>query len=316
MNVLVTGGAGFIGSQLTQRLAARGDTVTVIDNLDPFYDPNIKRANVAAFPASVKFVEGDFRDEALVEQLFNEGHFQRVAHMGALANVRASLDKGPLYSDVNTRGSVILMDAARRHGIDQFVLASTSSVYGETKNIPFKEADAPDFPLAPYPASKRSAEIFAHAYSVTFGLNVTSLRFFNVYGPNGRPDMMPLRTIHAILNDETITVFDGGALMRDWTYIEDIIDGVTAAVDRPNGYKIYNLGCGAPLSLTDFITHYEQLIGKKAKVVSAPAPVSEPRVTYCDNSLARAELGFEPKTNIAQGLANTWEWFQRAYLAG
>jgi UDP-glucuronate 4-epimerase len=219
-----------------------------------------------------------------------------------------------LYADVNTRGSVVLLDAARRHGVGLFVLASTSSVYGNTQRIPFSEADAPDFPLAPYPASKRSAEIFAHTYTASFGLNVTVLRFFNVYGPNGRPDMMPLRTMRAILSGETITAYDDGTMMRDWTYIDDILDGVVAALERPGGYRIYNLGSGAPLPLTEFIAHFERLIGMPALVKSAPAPVSEPHITFCDNSLARAELDFAPQVAISEGLARTWAWYKQLVL--
>lgn len=310
MTTLITGGAGFIGSQLAARLLQQGQPVVILDNFDAYYDPAIKRANVAALGKTPVVIEGDIRDRALVERLFDQYGIARVAHMAALAGVRNSVEQGPLYAEVNTVGSTTLMDIARRYGLQVFVQASTSSVYGQAKRLPFSEDDAPDFPLAPYPASKRAAELFAYTYHQLFGLNVTVLRFFNVYGPSGRPDMMPIKVIESILNDRVITVYDEGRLERDWTYIDDIINGVAAALERPMGYQIINLGCGAPIPLTEFIHIYERLIGKKALTRPAPAPVSEPRVTYCDNTRARALLGFEPKTRIEEGLARTWEWYR------
>lgn len=310
MTTLITGGAGFIGSQLAAHLLQQGQPVVILDNFDDYYDPAIKRANVAALGQAPVVIEGDIRDRALVERLFDQHGITRVAHMAALAGVRNSVEQGPLYAEVNTVGSTTLMDIARRRGLHVFVQASTSSVYGQAKRLPFSEDDAPDFPLAPYPASKRAAELFAYTYHQLFGLNVTVLRFFNVYGPSGRPDMMPIKVIESILNDRVITVYDEGRLERDWTYIDDIIAGVAAALERPMGYQLINLGCGAPIPLTEFIHIYERLIGKKALTRPAPAPASEPRVTYCDNSRARALLDFEPKIRIEEGLARTWEWYR------
>lgn len=310
MTTLITGGAGFIGSQLAAHLLQQGQPVVILDNFDDYYDPAIKRANVAALGQVPVVIEGDIRDRALVERLFDQHGITRVAHMAALAGVRNSVEQGPLYAEVNTVGSTTLMDIARRRGLHVFVQASTSSVYGQAKRLPFSEDDAPDFPLAPYPASKRAAELFAYTYHQLFGLNVTVLRFFNVYGPSGRPDMMPIKVIESILNDRVITVYDEGRLERDWTYIDDIIAGVAAALERPMGYQLINLGCGAPIPLTEFIHIYERLIGKKALTRPAPAPASEPRVTYCDNSRARALLDFEPKIRIEEGLARTWEWYR------
>jgi len=219
-----------------------------------------------------------------------------------------------MYADVNTTGSVVLMNLARQHDVSNFIQASTSSVYGQTQRIPFTEDELPDFPLAPYPASKRAAELFAYSYYQLFGLNVTVLRFFNVYGPNGRPDMMPLKVIDSILNDKTIQTYAAGKLERDWTYIDDVVDGIIAALDRPLGYEIINMGCGQPTALTRFIEIYEQLIGKKAITNPVPAPASEPRITYCDNSRARDLLGFDPQVQLEEGLARTWQWYQKTYL--
>lgn len=313
MTTLITGGAGFIGSRLALRLLAEGERVIVLDDFNDYYDPAIKRGNVAAMVGDVQIIEGDIRDDLLIDQLFNDEPIERVAHMAAMANVRYSTERGRQYAEVNTSASVSLMDAARRHGVAQFVLGSTSSVYGNTDRIPFVEDDAAMTPLAPYPASKRAAEIFAHSYHHLFGLNVTSLRFFNVYGPHGRPDMMPMRVIDSILKGETITLFGDGLLQRDWTYIDDIIAGVRAALYRPLGYALINLGFGAPITLIEFIHIYENLIGKSAITHSVPAPATEPQITYCDNTRARQLLDFSPQTPVQDGLAQTWTWYRSRF---
>ncbi len=313
MTTLITGGAGFIGSRLAAHLMHTGEPIIILDNLDPYYDVSIKRANLAALGKAAVFVEGDVRDEALVQRIFSSYPIKRVAHLAAMAGVRYSIDNGRLYSDVNTSGSVTLLDAARQHGIEVFVHTSTSSVYGRTQRIPFREEDAPDEPLAPYPASKRAAELFAHTYHHLFKLNVTILRLFNVYGPGGRPDMMPIKTIEAIVNGKPIQAYGGGSLQRDWTYVDDCVAGIAAALERPMGYQIINLGCGHPISLTDFIQIYEEIIGKAAIIHDVPIPDSEPLITYCDNTRARELLGFDPKTPIEEGLRQTWEWYRQHY---
>lgn len=309
MTTLITGGAGFIGSRLGLRLLDQGESVIILDNFDPYYDPALKRANVAAMGEKAIVVEGSLCDEPLVESLFEQYPIDRVAHLGALANVRYSVERGRQYADVNTSGTVTLLDAARKHQVKVFVIGSTSSVYGQTARIPFVEDDAATLPLAPYPASKRAAEMFGYSYHQLFGLNVNVVRFFNVYGPHGRPDMMPMKAIQAILRGETIQLFEGGELQRDWTYIDDIVSGVCLALDKPLGYEIFNLGFGAPITLNAFIRIYERLIGKQAVTVNVPTPRSEPPITYCDNSKARNLLGFAPKVDIETGLTRTWEWY-------
>jgi UDP-glucuronate 4-epimerase len=312
MSILVTGGAGFIGSRLAARLLAAGEQVVILDNFNTYYDPAIKRENIASLNKDkLVLVEGDVRDEALMKRVFAEYHVHKVAHLAAMAGMRFSADQARLYAEVNTTGSVVLMDAARKHNVEVFVQASTSSVYGQTLRIPFKEEDPADWPLAPYPASKRAAEIFAHSFHHLFGLNVTVLRFFNVYGPHGRPDMMPIKVIEAMVNDQPITVFDGGDLQRDWTYIDDTVDGIIAALNRPLGFRIINLGRGEPVSLTTFIQIYEELIGKSAIIQKVAAPLTEHRISYCDNTLAQELLGFAPKVHIADGLSNTWDWYRK-----
>ncbi len=316
MTTLITGGAGFIGSRLALHLIAQDEPVIILDNFNDYYDPQIKRDNVAALGDAPQVIEGDIRDEALIARVFNENTITRVAHLAAMANVRFSAERGRLYADVNTSATVSLLDAASRHDVETFVLGSTSSVYGQTARVPFDEDDAATMPLAPYPASKRAAEIFAHSYHHLTGLNVNILRFFNVYGPHGRPDMMPLKVIEAILNDDEIMLFDGGELKRDWTYIDDIVAGVAAALDRPLGYQIMNLGFGAPITLNAFIGIYEDLIGRRARTRSVEAPPTEPKITYCDNSRAAELLGFAPQTDVYTGLAQTWAWYAARFLTG
>lgn len=312
MTILITGGAGFIGSRLALALRARGERLLLIDNLDPYYDPSLKRANLLAFAddPAVTFVQADVRDGALMDRLVAEHGVRKIAHLAALAGVRNSIQEGARYVEVNVNGSVNMFEAARKHGVEMFVQASTSSVYGETGRVPFIESDPADHPLAPYPASKRSAEILAHSYHHLFGLNMTCLRFFNVYGPNGRPDMMPMKVMRAVIEGTPVTLFNGGSLRRDWTYIDDIVAGLIAALDRPLGYRVINLGCGNPLAMTDFVDLIEELSGRQAIRLEAPAPPSEPSITYCDNTLARTLLGFDPQTPIQDGLAKTWAWLR------
>lgn len=312
MAILVTGGAGFIGSRLAIALQTRGEKLVLLDNFNDYYDPALKRQNVAHFAndPNVTVIEGDVRDAALVESIVAEHGIRRIAHMAAMAGVRNSVREARLYFEVNVLGSLNVLEAARKHGVEQFIQASTSSVYGETNRLPFSEDDPADRPLAPYPASKRAAEIMAHSYHHLFGLNVTCLRFFNVYGPSGRPDMMPLRVLKALYEDEPITYFNGGALSRDWTYIDDTVAGIVTALDTPLGYEIVNLGCGAPIPLKEFVDVLEGLTGKFVERVNTPAPPSEPPITYCDNSKARRLLNFDPKVSVYEGLQKTCQWYR------
>jgi UDP-glucuronate 4-epimerase len=311
MTTLVTGAAGFIGSHVAERLLERGERVVGIDNFDPYYDPALKRANaerLARHP-NATMLEADIRDREGMRALFEQHRFARVAHMAAMAGVRLSVEDPLLYVAVNTTGTAHLLEGARRVGTRMFVLASTSSVYGATERLPFCEDDAADHPLAPYPASKRGAEILAHSFHHLFGLHVTAVRFFNVYGPAGRPDMMPLRLMDAITHGKPITVYNGGDIHRDWTYIDDTVDGVLAALDRPLGYQVINLGLGAPVSLSAFIDRVEALAGRKLVRVEAPTPASDPPITYCNNEKARRLLGFAPSVSVDVGLERTWQWF-------
>lgn len=313
MTTLITGGAGFIGSHLAQALLERGEPVVVIDNFNDYYDPAIKRANavrLAAYPA-LRLVEGDIRDADTIKALFAEYDIRRVAHLAAMAGVRESVQQPRLYLEVNYTGSFNLLEASQRHAVEVFVMASTSSVYGNTNQLPFVETDSCDHPLAAYPATKRAAEMLGHTYFHLHGLNVTALRFFNVYGPAGRPDMMPMRVMNAVLDGTVIPLFNGGDIHRDWTYIDDTVQGVMAALDRPLGYEVINLGVGAPISLREFVTVIEELSGRTLNTREVPTPPSDPPITFCDNSKARALLGFAPSTPVHEGLARTWTWFRQ-----
>ena len=312
MTHLITGGAGFIGSHVAEALLKRGERVIAIDNFNDYYDPAIKRQNAARLGSykQLDMVEGDIRDLDLVERVFAENDISHVAHLAAMPGVRASVNQVRLYLDVNLTGTMNLLEASKASRVQQFVLASTSSVYGKTKILPFVETDTADRPLAAYPASKRAAELLAHTYHNLVGMNVTVLRFFNVYGPAGRPDMMPWKLMDATQSGETIKLFNGGDIHRDWTYIADTAQGVLAALDKPLGYEIINLGCGAPISLSDFVEIIEEYAGVSINKLAVPTPLSDPPITFCDNIKARELLGFAPSVSIREGLRRTWEWYR------
>ena len=315
-HVLVTGAAGFIGSHVTERLLARGDRVTGIDNLNDYYDPAVKRRNLdevrAAVPdARFEFVEGDIRDAALVEKLVGAGEIDAIANLAAMAGVRVSLEDPALYYDVNLNGTLILLEASRRcESPPNFVQASTSSVYGATEVIPFVETDRCDRPLAPYPASKRAAEMLGFTYHHIYGMDFTALRFFTVYGPRGRPDMMAYMVADSIRSGREVHVYNGGQMHRDWTFVDDIVGGVVAAVDRRLGYEVINLGRGEPVLLADFIRYIEEILGSKANLVSAPMPAADISYTAADISKARELLDYAPQTSFRTGVEAFLEWYQ------
>jgi UDP-glucuronate 4-epimerase len=310
MRVLVTGGAGFIGSNTVDALLARGDEVVAVDNFNAYYDPARKRANVAhlADHPHFRLVEADVRDTDAMAQLFEK--FDAIAHLAAMANVRYSIDRAPLYYDVNVQGSLNLLELAVEHQVGNFVFASTSSVYGRTKQLPFVETDPCNRPLAPYPATKKACEVLGYTYHNLHGLNFTALRFFSVYGPRGRPDMMPYMVTERILRGETITLYDAGRMQRDWTYIDDIVAGVVAALDRPLGYEIINLGRGEPVWMDAFVQLVEEMIGEKAILSTPPAPSSEPPVTFANIDRARRLLDYNPTMPAAEGMRRFWAWYR------
>lgn len=315
MRVLVTGGAGFIGSHTVDALIDRGDEVVAVDNFHDYYDPKRKRANLAHNRDRPLFslVEADVRDAEAMAKLF-EREFDVVIHLAAMANVRYSIGRAPLYFAVNLQGTLNLLELAVQHQVRNFVFASTSSVYGRTQQLPFVETDPCNLPLAPYPASKKACEVLGYTYHNLHGLGFTALRFFSVYGPRGRPDMMPFMVIDRIVRGETITLFDAGRMQRDWTYIDDIVAGVLAAVDRPLGYELINLGRGEPIWMDHFVCLVEELVGKEAVLSTPPAPPSEPPVTFASIGQARRLLEYNPTTSVDEGMRQMWEWYQAAVL--
>ena len=313
MKILVTGAAGFIGSHVAQQLLARGDEVVAIDNFAPNYSRARKEANLAEYvrQPSCTFVEADIRNAERLYDLFTTHQFDRVIHLAAMGNVRYSIEHAQEYAAVNITGTVNLLEAARLSGVRYFIYASTSSVYGRADVIPFVETAAAVRPLAPYPATKIADEVLAHSYYVAFGMKCAGLRFFNVYGPRGRPDMMPYVFTEKISAGQPIRVFDRGRPQRDWTYIDDIAAGVLAAIDAGFDYEIINLGRGQPIVLSRFIEIIEQLVGRQAIIEHAPLPPTEPAITYANVDKAARLLNYQPQTSIEEGLARFYEWYRR-----
>lgn len=329
--VFVTGAAGFIGSHTVEMLVARGDRVIGLDNLNAYYDPVRKRANLAEigtrlsqtpYASQYIFVEGDIRDTHVLKDLFEAYQFDAVVHLAAMAGVRASIKDPHLYYDVNVMGTLNLLEATVGRLTSQqtaasrptFVFASTSSVYGNTRQIPFFEHDPCDRPLAPYASSKRAGELLGYTYHHLYGLPFTALRFFTVYGPRGRPDMMAYKVLDNIFFDREVPLYHAGQMHRDWTYVGDIVKGVVAAVDRPFGYALLNLGRGQPVLLADFVRMIEKLAGRPAHLVPAPMPETDIVYTYADISKTHELLGYDPQTSVEEGVTYFWEWYQRAVL--
>lgn len=316
MKIFVTGAAGFVGSRLSLALVQRGDEVIGFDNFDPYYNSDLKQLHLQDLQneARFSFVQGDLRDTKLVREIFERENFDGVAHVAAMAAVRYSVQNPLVYGEVNVQGTSNILDAARHTSKPICVMASTGSVYGRDTPIPFDE-DAPAImPLAPYPASKRAMELFAYTFAHNYGLKTTVLRFFNVYGPHGRPDMMPWQWATKISRGEEITLFNGGRMKRDWTYIDDIVSGFIAALDRPKSFEIINLGCGRPVENLRFVQILEELVGKQARIIEAPVPDSEPIETFAKIEKAKRLLDWEPQTNVEEGLANFINWLRENKL--
>ncbi|MCK6483855.1 MAG: GDP-mannose 4,6-dehydratase [Phycisphaerae bacterium] len=310
--VLVTGGAGFIGSHVCEALLARGTPVIALDNFDEFYEPSVKRRNVAACLARLGFVliEGDIRDAELIDRLHNDHRPAAVIHLAARAGVRPSIEKPLLYQDVNVRGTAVLLEAARKHAVKRFLFAGSSSVYGNNEKVPFSEADNVDHPISPYAATKKAGELLCHTYYHLYQLPITCLRFFTVYGPRQRPDLAIHKFARLIEAGRPIPVFGDGSTSRDYTYIDDIVDGVLRALDRCAGYRIYNLGESRPISLSDLIAALETALGKKAIIDRQPMQPGDVLRTFADVSRACAELGYEPRTPIEVGLERFVAWLR------
>jgi UDP-glucuronate 4-epimerase len=312
MKTLVTGAAGFIGSHLAETLLRRGDTVVGVDNFNDYYNPAQKRANAALLSGYDRFtmIEADVRDRQRMLALCHDQKPAAIAHLAAMAGVRYAVQRPEIYAKVNVNGTLNMLDGARLSGVGNFVFASTSSVYGDTDRIPFVETDPCNRPLQPYAATKKAGEVLGFSYRHLFDLNFTAVRFFTVYGPRGRPDMMAYLVLDSIFTGREIPLYNRGQMHRDWTFVEDIVAGVVAALDRPLGYEIVNLGRGEPVLLSDFVSLIETLAGRQANLVPAPMLPADVRYTYADIAKARRLLGYNPTVSVEEGVRRFWEWYR------
>ncbi|HOJ69312.1 MAG TPA: GDP-mannose 4,6-dehydratase [Candidatus Hydrogenedentes bacterium] len=308
--VLVTGCAGFIGSHLVEALLNRGDEVAGIDCFNDYYDPAIKRRNLSRALGHARFTlwDRDICDEPAVRSVFDAFRPDVVVHLAARAGVRPSIRDPNLYHRVNVIGSQHILDACRDFGGPYLVFASSSSVYGGSDRVPFREDDPVARPVSPYAATKRMNELQAHVYSHLYGLQITMLRFFTVYGPRQRPDMAIHKFARAILEGRALPMFGDGSSRRDYTYIDDIISGVLAAIDHPREYDIFNLGESRTVSLTELIALLEEVLGRRALIDRHPPQPGDVPITYADISRARELLGWEPRTPVEEGLRHFAAW--------
>jgi UDP-glucuronate 4-epimerase len=317
MRVLITGGAGFIGSHVTDALLKRGDEVICLDNFNDYYDPKRKRRNVAPFVdlTGYRLCEGDIRSEDDLQVVFGTEKIDKVLHVAAMAGVRSSIKNPALYSAVNVTGTSNVLEMARRHEVSSFVFASSSSVYGARGQAPFREDEAVDHPISPYAATKRAAELLTYTYHHLYGLNCTSLRFFTVYGPKGRPDMAPYLFTRWIFEGKELTMFGDGSSRRDYTYIDDIVFGVIAALDADLPFEIVNLGNSQTVPLKEFISVVQDAAGKPARVVQVKTQPGDVPLTSADIQKARQLLGYNPQTDIREGMDRFVDWYRREVLS-
>ncbi len=312
MSILVTGGAGFIGSHVLDRLSAQERHTVCLDNFDDYYAPELKRRNLAGALAGghVELVEGDICDRELCRRTFAQHAVERVVHLAARAGVRSSIEEPLLYERVNCMGTLNLLECAREAGVKSFVFGSSSSVYGVRERVPFREDDPVDCPVSPYAASKRAGELYCHAYHHLYGLPIVSLRFFTVYGPRQRPDLAISKFTRLIEQDRPIPRFGDGSSRRDYTFIDDVVDGTIAALDSDLQYEIINLGSAHPVGLLELVGIIEDALGKKSRIEHLPDQPGDVPLTCADISKARRLLGYVPSVPIGQGIRAFVEWFK------
>ena len=338
MKILVTGTAGFIGFHLAKRLLERGDEVVGIDSINDYYDVRLKYARLAQTGiaqsaieygkavqsdkyAAYRFIKLNLEDREALQRLFAEERFDVVVNLAAQAGVRYSLENPYAYIESNIVGFVNLLECARHYPVRHFVYASSSSVYGGNTKTPFAEDDRVDNPVSLYAATKKSNELIANVYAKLFGISATGLRFFTVYGPWGRPDMAPMLFTKAIVAGEPIKVFNNGNLSRDFTYIDDIIEGVVRVIDkapvatdeRPVPAEVYNIGCGHPMQLMDFIRTIEETLGTKAQMQMMPMQQGDVYTTYADTTKLERDFGYRPHVTLGEGIARFAEWYREYF---
>lgn len=311
MSYLVTGGAGFIGSHLVERLLDEGHRVICLDNFDDFYDPALKRGNLrrALQESRFRLIEGDLRDAGLLEKIFQEEEIENIVHLAARPGVRPSIQNPLLYADVNIRGTMNLLEACQKHGVRRFIFASSSSVYGNNPKVPFAEEDPVDNPISPYAATKKAGELICHTYHHLYGLDIACLRYFTVYGPRQRPEMAIHQFIRLIDQGKKVFFFGDGNSRRDYTYIDDAIEGTMGALARDHGYEIYNIGESRTTSLSELIQLIEEQMGKRTRIEYLPAQPGDVERTYADIRKAQRLLGYRPRTDIRDGLTRFIRWY-------
>ncbi len=309
--ILVTGGAGFIGSHLSEALVQQGNEVVCLDNFNDYYDPAIKHRNIAPLLKHKNFsvVEKDILDLPFLRELFEGSSFEVVVHLAARAGVRPSIKQPLLYQKVNVEGTNNLLELSKDFGVKKFIFASSSSVYGENKKTPFSEDDFVDHPISPYASTKKAGELVCYTYYHLYKLPVTCLRFFTVYGPRQRPDMAIHKFTKSIYNGDKITMYGDGSSRRDYTYITDVIDGILRSIERCQDYHIYNLGESETIALHELIDVIAACLGKRPDIEVLPRQPGDVPITFADITRAREEIGYQPKVGIEQGVENFVKWF-------
>ena len=314
-NILVTGGAGFIGSHLCERLLSDGVKVICLDNFDSFYDPNIKIRNVEGVkkksPELFELVTGDIRNPEHLKGILQENQIDFVVHLAARAGVRPSISDPLLYQDVNIRGTIVLLESCKAHGIKNFIFASSSSVYGENQRVPFTERDLDIQPISPYGATKRAGELLCYSYHHLYKMNIACLRIFTAYGPRQRPEMAIHKFARLIDQGGKIPMFGDGSSRRDYTYIDDLVDGILGVTRYHKGFEIYNLGESQTTSLKELIQFIEKAIGKKANVEMLDPQPGDVSVTYADITKAKRMLKYQPGVKMEEGIKRFVEWYKK-----
>jgi len=312
-HVLITGAAGFIGSHLCERMIDLGFSVVGVDNFSDFYSREAKLRNLSARlnrEEAFQLVEADLRDQQAIQSVFATHRPTAIVHLAAMAGVRPSIEDPRLYTDVNVNGTVNLLNASVAAGVEKIVFASSSSVYGNNKKVPFAEEDPVDYPISPYAATKRAGELLCHSYWHLHQIPIACLRFFTVFGPRQRPDLAIAKFFRLIEQGKPIELFGDGTTSRDYTYIDDILDGVCAAFERNDKFRIYNLGGNHPVTLKDLLAGIEKTMGRQANTLQKPMQPGDVNHTFADLTRSGEELDYQPKTSLLEGLKNQWQWYQ------
>jgi len=318
MNILVTGGAGFIGSNLCEKLICAGEKIICIDNFNDYYNPKIKEENLRNLEGSANFIlyRMDILDREKLEEVFTKHSFDMVIHLAARAGVRPSISNASLYEAVNVQGTINILECCRKYGIGKLIFASSSSVYGGNKKIPFSEDDIVDRPISPYAATKKAGELICYTYSHLFNISVYCYRFFTVYGPRQRPEMAIYKFTKLITEEKPIEIFGDGTSSRDYTYVEDIVDVIASNLEKVKGYEIINLGNSNPVKVTELIKLIEKASNKKAQIKYGRMQAGDVPVTYADVLKAKKMLKYNQKTRIEEGIKKFTAWYIQTRISG